>query len=581
MTQLGVQKWDCSKPRSKGCAFLTVENEAKGRAVIQNLNEKIWYRGQRHPMQFQESKSQKSSHAQRLENDLNDTVSKLASLAFQQANLTSNPIVQPRTFPFSSLAIGYFDYSHNHLHFHPTADISGQGDLVFGKNSAALLIYPPGSQGGWKYRIDITYWSVKLITISVGATPAILFSLEYAPKVFTCAPIVMARGRTRIQKSRVPTVEGINADEQFRYCFVYRAQLRTMADVARAKNLMRATADFPQNWQCEVISSPAPHLMADAIDRLQSMIVERKFDYIVAFQILKLATNGKLLPWTVEALLPQIAKCNKHYGIERTAIGLRELYKSAPSLGPETSFEEFTIEKLSDSLTMLIYSARIEHGPYDSARRNEKLQVVHRVRVTPMGLYLEGPEAEVSNRVLRTHKKNDVAFLRTQFSEEDGMRLEGTLVANLNEIYGRFRSLLQSGVMLFGHRYSFLGFSSSSLRGHTCWMMRPFSDGHAVFGPERVIKEIGDFTTIKSPAKCAARIGQAFTETTGFVSTSTIAALPDVERNGRIFSDGCGTISRALCEELSLQHIRLAIPAVVFQIRFRGEYRFSLHDCQL
>jgi RNA dependent RNA polymerase len=255
---------------------------------------------------------------------------------------------------------------------------------------------------------------------------------------------------------------------------------------------------------------------------------------------------------------------------------LRELYKSVPPLGPETSYEKVTIEHLSDTLTQLIYSARIEHGPYDCARKNEKLQVVHRLRVTPMGLYLEGPEAEVSNRVLRTHKKNDVAFLRTQFSEEDGVRLEGTLFANLSGIYDRFRGVLRSGIKLFGLRYTFLGFSSSSLRVHTCWMLRPFFDGGDIFGPERVIKGIGDFTTFKSPAKCAARIGQAFTETTGVVSVSAIAALPDVERNGRIFSDGCGTISRALCEEISLQHDRLKIPPVVFQIRFRGECRYSL-----
>jgi hypothetical protein len=308
------------------------------------------------------------------------------------------------------------------------------------------------------------------------------------------------------------------------------------------------------------------------VAKLQKAIAEREFDYIVAFQILKLAMNGRILPWTVEGLLPQIAKCNKHYGAEKTAIGLRELYRLAPIPGPQASFDEVSVQQLSDTLTQLVYGARVELGPYDCARKNEKLQVVHRLRVTPMGLYLEGPEAEVSNRVLRTHKKNDAAFLRTQFSEEDGLRLEGNLMANLSKIYERFSEVLHSGIELFGVRYSFLGFSSSSLRVHTCWMLRNFTHGGDVFGPERVIKEIGDFSTFKSPAKCAARIGQAFTETTGFVSVSAIASLPDVKRNGRIFSDGCGTISMDLCEEISLQHDHLKIPAVVFQIRFRGKY---------
>jgi hypothetical protein len=528
-------------------------------------------------MKFEHSKSKKTTHDQRLENDLNAFASQMDSLSFKQAKLAKNPVVNARKFPFSTVKSGYFDYIDKQLHFHPSIDISAHGDVVFGSRSAAILLAAIGTEGPWIYRIDMPYWSIRLITISAGKKPEIFFSLGHAPKVFKVGIIQFQRGRrTLVQKCRIPTIDGTEADSDFRYCFVFRVQLKSMADVARARNLMSGSPDFPQNLKAEVISTPIKHQIPEAIENLQRTIVAHKFDYIVAFQILKLAMNNKLLPWKVEALLPHIAKCNKHYGDERTAIGLRELYRTTPAMGPETSFAEFELERLSDNLTRLIYGARREHGPYDAARKNDQLQVVHKVRITPMGLYLEGPEAEVSNRVLRTHKKNDVAFLRTQFSEEDGMRLEGSLITNLDEIYKRFRQVLQSGFKFFGHQYSFLGFSSSSLRVHTCWMMRPFTsaDGGTVYGSEQVIRQIGDFTSFRSPAKCAARIGQAFTETSGFVHTSTIASIPDVERNGRIFSDGCGTISQSLCTEISLKHDHLAIPAVVFQIRFQGKHAF-------
>jgi hypothetical protein len=39
-----------------------------------------------------------------------------------------------------------------------------------------------------------------------------------------------------------------------------------------------------------------------------------------------------------------------------------------------------------------------------------------------------------------------------------------------------------------------------------------FSDGGLKL-PDRILKELGDFSNIRIPAKCAARIGQNFTDT--------------------------------------------------------------------
>ncbi|KAL9104862.1 MAG: hypothetical protein Q9163_000248 [Psora crenata] len=89
-----------------------------------------------------------------------------------------------------------------------------------------------------------------------------------------------------------------------------------------------------------------------------------------------------------------------------------------------------------------------------------------------------------------------------------------------------------------------------------------------------VVKDLGDFTSIMSPAKCAARIGQSFSQTQSAIAIppEAIREIPDVERNGRTFSDGVGTFSRAVL--LWIWNVYSRVPGslrpTVFQIRFQG-----------
>lgn len=89
-----------------------------------------------------------------------------------------------------------------------------------------------------------------------------------------------------------------------------------------------------------------------------------------------------------------------------------------------------------------------------------------------------------------------------------------------------------------------------------------------------VIKDLGDFSGIRCPAKCAARIGQAFSETTATVAISqeTLEPAHDVVRNCRTFSDGVGTISSALLRRVWKHYgqARGRKPTCL-QIRFAGK----------
>ena len=166
--------------------------------------------------------------------------------------------------------------------------------------------------------------------------------------------------------------------------------------------------------------------------------------------------------------------------------------------------------------------------------------------------------------------------MRAQFCDEDGEQLKFQFDCTNDEIYDKFQAVLDDAIPLCGRTFQFLGFSQSSLRSQTAWFMSPFSVskvGH-VLTPAHAIEKLGDFSLLRSPAKCAARIGQAFTDTNGFVTIQANQefVLPDVERNGRVFSDGCGILAADLAYEVGMKYLRFSMKEkpTVLQVRFRG-----------
>ena len=173
--------------------------------------------------------------------------------------------------------------------------------------------------------------------------------------------------------------------------------------------------------------------------------------------------------------------------------------------------------------------------------------------MTPTGCYLEGPAHEPRNRVLRKYAAFTDNFLRVTFADEDGEPIRFNRQASNEEIFhGRFKKVLGGIINIAGSGYEFLGFSHSSLRSQTCWFMAPFIMHGTVTHARLVIDQLGDFSKIHSPAKCAARIGQAFSETSSSITVpnESQTIIDDVQRNGRVFSDGVGTLSMALLEKV-------------------------------
>jgi hypothetical protein len=88
-----------------------------------------------------------------------------------------------------------------------------------------------------------------------------------------------------------------------------------------------------------------------------------------------------------------------------------------------------------------------------------------------------------------------------------------------------------------------------------------------------IIQDLGNFSMIRPSAKCAARIGQAFSDTRTAVpiDTEITRREPDVTFNSRVFSDGVGIMSYLVMYTIwdKLPKARLVKPTL-FQIRFQG-----------
>ncbi|CAH0059307.1 unnamed protein product [Clonostachys solani] len=204
---------------------------------------------------------------------------------------------------------------------------------------------------------------------------------------------------------------------------------------------------------------------------------------------------------------------------------------------------------------------------------------VMRAIVTPTRILLDGPDPESKNQILRKYSHYADYFLRCSFCDEDGQDLAFNPNVLNDRIYDRYKEVMRAGIQIADRRYMFLGFSHSSLRAHSVWFMAPFMDDKwGLQSCSSVIRGLGDFDAIRVPAKCAARIGQAFSETPFSVPVSSLGigsrSIPDVKSKdgSRVFSDGVGTISAEAMElfwEYLPPQLKTTAPTC-FQIRWAG-----------
>ncbi|KAK3493461.1 RNA dependent RNA polymerase-domain-containing protein [Neurospora crassa] len=303
-----------------------------------------------------------------------------------------------------------------------------------------------------------------------------------------------------------------------------------------------------------------------AVNRLRATLVDyegkKTLPYSLLFNLQALVYLSYLHPTTVLKLAERLAdifETARRSGQRQDPISVdafKDLFKTtdwpSPGLSGPEALAQFEVEGIIEHLKKKEKRMRDDFA----LRLNEEippgLTKIYRAIVTPTRIELQGPELEAMNRILRKYPEHQDYFLRVQFAEEDGQDLFFNSAVSMDTIYQRFKDVLTNGISVGGRVYRFLGFSHSSLRAHSLWLSAPFVYGGRLRIADNIIEDLGDFRNIMSPARRAARIGQAFSETPYSVSLDThgitVIRQRDVKRNERVFSDGVGIISQGALE---------------------------------
>jgi hypothetical protein len=491
-----------------------------------------------------------------------------------------------RTLRCTSISCGIWEYdTQSAVVFQPLFTLEAPGNLTF--KSKAIVFETDISQ-----RLHITPQTIESI---VCERAAMTLTLREAPQISVCpnatrtTPLGDFHGLLEslfadihmpfhnvADKNRVP---GLDKDHEkiAGSCLVYRFVIAKGSSFKDSTGALSLTRSLPSMVQRNIMVSqptvPYPAQFKKLLQTLSTMQAALSFG--VRFQLQKLAQNGYLTPLKVVDLIPEMKKMVSRSGDRVCVSAIRRLFRQIPYAGPDTEAKYFGLPHLA-TLLRQIESGLISGGLYsDEPISSDQVAIIHKATVTPSGVYLYGPYGECNNRVLRKYAGYHDYFLRVQFCDEDGSPVQYRRDVSNKPIFERFKKMLNQGLPIAGQQFSFLGFSHSSLRSQSCWFMAPFVYNGSLIYHNEVIRDLGNFSHIRTPARCAARIGQAFSDTRDAITFAPGTVkdnneLADVERNGRVFSDGVGTISREALEHIWDKLASGRMKPTVLQIRYQG-----------
>lgn len=434
---------------------------------------------------------------------------------------------------------------------------------------------PPAAE-----RCTMVIHYTKMIDICTDSRTHVFFALDSAPRIYFNRKTMTPLQGERLSRERIAGVE-LEHEAYAGFSLVYKFSLLNPADHAQVIRLSK-TAGIPPINPKSVVSVPASPSFLDAFTGLVALLQDRRlFSYRPAFQLNALVSNGIVPPETVQGLLPRVRRLILDVGDDVAAEILKRLV--IDDLGRVGSSTSDALQALEQRIHRMRHSFTREHFAKEKERYSD-MAYVHRIMITPTGVFSYGPRWEASNRVLRQYKDYNDYFLRVQFCEEDGDQFRHEPRVSVDRILReQFLKPLDAAaggaLVIAGRHFEFLGFSSSSLKSQSCWFMAPFAvAGGEVMTAEKVITSLGDFSHIRAPGRYAARVGQAFSDTIGsaLVEADHEVRIDDIERRDssgtvRNFSDGIGKISRKMVERIwkTSDKIGAARPTV-FQIRYAG-----------
>jgi hypothetical protein len=580
LTELSVNTYSCRILRNN-CATVTIADVTKAQKLLDLYGERSFGAPPPPKALVINGKRVKLSKSKNTPDEL-----ELRSLRQEDLEKASKvprvPISEPKKtqkkFAISSLTCGVWEYSGSEPVFVRYFQDPRRGELSLRRESINICLRSLDDL--ISHDIVFDYHSLGTsIYLGNSGNPTVTLSLEYAPRIYqqdlyqNLAYMSLTKKDHRRKKDRIETLGG-GFGTVGAVCLTYQLTLTAYTDIWMLQNSKKERhipALVP--WPTRTTEPLLP--LSDQMVSFMYWLNQENVPYRIRYQLQMLVWNGILAPNKVAGLFPEMPHLLRRVGADQAAKDLRNLAREVQYPGPEAEEYSFSVPALKQTLAELEKKSGYETFIRKSQAANRNKALIHKATVTPLGIYLYGPDWEPTNRVLRRYSAYTDYFLRVEFMDETGDPITYDRAGSLDRIYGqRYKGVMQSGIMIGGRSFEFLGFSHSSLRSQSCWFVAAFTTESGEYIDARtIIRGLGDFSKIRCPARCAARIGQAFSDTFTSIeiSEAIVEYIPDVERSDRVFSDGCGTCSRQIMHKIWREYASNArLKPTVFQIRCAG-----------
>lgn len=514
----------------------------------------------------------------------------------------------PERLGLLALRCGLNTFHGDHLMFTPEVEYRNITDAVAKFSKRLLLIkWQQGeilaTQKIMRISLDtvvsLIYSHPNLLTLTLSEEPSFFEQDPELPAAFSSLRLNNTGPRAEPTRTRICNLDQKHA-KVVGHCLVYQLELsetdlrRKIAALERhpvIHSFVRYDLLTPRTAPGLTHIESSEIAMGVLMEQLIRYTRTAELPFGIMYQLQCLAWNAYLHPRTVSALaekLKHVCRLDKLTGTRQISVdALKRLTNTAwpqPHGDPSVFNVDSIIQHLKEQEKEIRKDPAMRRG-LSSPTHN--LALIYRIIVTPSRITLHGPELEAKNRILRKFPQHHEFFARVQFCDENGQNLFYNGRINYSQIYQRYKHVLDNGIQLAGRRFTFLGFSSSSLRAHSVWFSAPFIDHYGRHQSYQVImNELGDFSEIRCPARCAARIGQAFSETPFSISLEEldiVRNIPDVTSSdgSRVFSDGVGTLSQELVYRIWEEIPQSKAAPTAFQIRYQGAKGMLALDSRL
>ncbi|KAF3407834.1 putative RNA-dependent RNA polymerase 2 [Talaromyces pinophilus] len=593
MKKLNIRDYSCEKPRRKyfgNITFLHVQdgtrfldaygsnslNSLPGKLTMSRLRflgaDIVCHLSKRAPQEF--------------------TLKSLTHTA-EQRNSSSHVVIEDHhsvSLPMLSSSCGYCTFVNGNLVYVPEVRWDDGGNVLFSKKNMIVKMNSGNSlQISLNAVVELVWSTDGSLTVTLSNAPVFLYRPPHIDRLLKQMFVITLNSRSDFQeqiRARLCALGDRHA-EVVGHCLVYQFKVQPESlinNIAKIEECEMTMIQYELLPYQKLQQTLAPYSSQLQIlkSELAACTQNKSLPFEVLFQLQALAYNAYLLPVTVAALTKELQTLSRRYKAAGQkpllAESLRKLFETIDWPLPHGHAENFEVASLVNNIETARNELRQRplqiNGMFESTRN---LARIFRVVVTPTSITLRGPEMEPKNRILRRFPNHTEFFIRVQFCDEDGQDMHFNFRVDNEKVFHRFKSIFKKGIEIAGRTYGFLGFSHSSLRSHSAWFSAPFVDDNGTFQTYfSIIKALGDFSHITSPARCAARIGQAFSETPFAISLEDnnvrVTEIPDVKSpdGSRVFSDGVGTISRSVMEALWVNLPSEKGRPTCFQIRLGG-----------